>query len=44
MKNRIFKGIVKVYFWCGVNVIGLPTIHAHELAVYKQAKTVNKWT
>jgi len=39
IKKRIFHGIVKVYFWCGVNVIGLPIIHTHELALYKQAKS-----
>jgi len=42
MKNRIFKGIVKIYFWCGVNVIGLPIIHKHELAIYKQSKAILK--
>lgn len=37
MKLRIFKGIVKVWFWCGVNVIGLPEYHKHELAIYKES-------
>lgn len=35
MKNRIFQYITTVWFWCGVNVIGLPEYHKHELAIYK---------
>ena len=35
MKNRIFKHIIKIEFWVGVNVIVLPQIHTHELAIYK---------
>lgn len=35
MKKRIFKQLVKVYFWCGVNVIGLPIIHTHEGVINK---------
>lgn len=35
MKNRIFKGIIKIEFWIGVNVIGVPVIHTHELRIYK---------
>jgi hypothetical protein len=39
LKNRIFKGIIKIEFWIGVNVIGIPIIHTHELAKYQQQKT-----
>lgn len=34
--KRLFKGISTVWFWCGVNVIGLPDYHKHELAIYKR--------
>ena len=40
--KRIFKGIINVYFWCGVNVIGMPIIHTHKLAIYKLDKLWNK--
>jgi len=33
--KKVFKGIIKVYFWVGVNVIGLPDIHVHQIAKYK---------
>lgn len=39
LKNKIFKGIIKIEFWIGVNIIGIPEIHTHELAQYKQSKT-----
>lgn len=39
IKNRIFKGIIKVEFWIGVNIIGIPQIHTHELAKYQILKT-----
>lgn len=39
VKNRIFKGIIKIEFWIGVNVIGIPQIHTHKLAHYKSSKT-----
>jgi hypothetical protein len=39
MRKRIFKELIKIEFWVGVNVIGLPQIHTHELAIYKQEKT-----
>ena len=41
MKKRIFTKILKVWFWCGVNVIGLPEYHKHELAIYKLDKKTN---
>jgi len=34
-KNRLFKKIIQVRFWIGVNIIGIPEIHTHELAIYK---------
>jgi len=32
---RQFKGLLKIYFWIGVNIISLPVFHAHELSTYK---------
>lgn len=41
--NRRFKSILNIYFWCGVNVIGLPIIHIHKLAFYNYSnKTIWK--
>ncbi len=37
LKNKIFKGIIKIEFWIGVNSI--PEIHTHQLAQYKPSKT-----
>lgn len=38
MKKRIFKGIITVSFYIGLNVIGLPEYHNHKLAIYKVEK------
>lgn len=38
MKKRIFHKLINVCFWCGVNVIGLPIIITHQLALYKSVK------
>lgn len=35
MKNKIFEKLVKIQFWIGVNVIGIPEFHYHEKRVYK---------
>ena len=39
LKNRIFKGLITIEFWIGVNIIGIPEIHTHELAKYQFKKT-----
>lgn len=45
MKQKVFKGILKLYFYIGVNVIGIPDFHIHNLAIYKteQVKRFSKW-
>lgn len=35
MKKKIFKGLSVIAFQIGVNVIGLPIFHKHELRFYK---------
>lgn len=35
MKTKIFKKILNIYFQIGVNVIGLPEIHRHQIRQYK---------
>ena len=42
LKNRIFKGLITIEFWIGVNVIGIPEVHTHELAKYQLSKTQHR--
>jgi len=35
MKTKIFKKMVNIYFCIGVNVIGLPQYHRHQIRYYK---------
>ncbi len=35
MKTKIFKGLVNIYFAIGVNVVGLPLFHRHQIRYYK---------
>ena len=34
--NRIFKGVISIIFYIGVNVIGIPEIYTHKLALYER--------
>lgn len=36
--NRIFKGVISISFWIGVNVIGIHEIYTHKLALYEHKK------
>lgn len=39
MKTKIFKGLAIFTFQIGVNIIGLPLFHTHEI---KYFKTISK--
>lgn len=34
-KNKVFKKMISVCFYIGVNVIGIPEVATHNLALYK---------
>jgi hypothetical protein len=39
--NKVIQKYISIYFWIGVNIIGIPQHHIHTLALSK--KITSKW-
>lgn len=38
MRKRIYQKMFSVYFYIGVNVLGMPEMHTHDVLLFKTAK------
>ena len=43
MKEKIKKAIAFVHFYIGVNVIGIPDIHTHDISTFWYKKTTSNF-
>lgn len=41
IKKQLFSHIIKIYFYIGVNVIGIPETVSNNILVYKPSKENN---